>query len=531
MKIKLLSAAVMAVAAGNAMAIAPNVTPDLTLNISGATAVDKQIENYINQICDTNTLDTFVSVGGGATAFFCTVPAANSGLASDQNVLFRKESGGSSTGVEPVTNALTVDGIDLSTCLDDGSSFADAIAGDNQWGCSGTFIQVPSQVGISDVEPELFKISANGSKSVNLTPPGGLSVSPVNAQTFGIVVSPGLRDALQAAQGLTVGSDDVADMPSLSSNVIANIFAGNVGTWDELQDGTGTGIHAAAGLAAIDNQVNICVRTPGSGTQAQFNAFYMRNACAYRGAGDLGFLGFDTSLDSDGINQDGDAGTGDLSKPTNFFGQPLAPPYTYANKGSSDMGKCVTQITATLNSDKEVTGETGRWAIGIQSLEKVDEGRTDRNYFKYLAIDGVAPTLENVAAGLYHNWAAASIQWRNDQLNADQAVLADKLVQTAQAKDAVSVFNASLQDDGSSANDDRPAGSFRVPEILDGGQPANVGTLAFAGTIDPQTLQVLATEAPFNPANPVTPFNKGLVGPSSCAIATMADKVDVSQRH
>ncbi|MEM9063779.1 MAG: hypothetical protein AAGD13_25270, partial [Pseudomonadota bacterium] len=61
-----------------------------------------------------------------------------------------------------------------------------------------------------------------------------------------------------------------------------------------------------------------------------------------------------------------------------FPGFPLPAPYIHQNKGSSDMGKCLTNLAA-----------ASRTGIGIQSLEKVDEGRTNRNNFKYLAIDGV----------------------------------------------------------------------------------------------------------------------------------------------
>jgi len=536
MKFKKLSAAIMVAVSSNAvMALAPSAAVDVTLTISGATAVNKQIENYVNQICDAATLDTFISAGDGARAYKCTVPAANSGLPGDRDVLFNKESSGSSAGVTPVTTGTTVDVVDLNTCHDTGLAEADAqlvnplfagdddVANDGQWACSGTFASANAEVGVSDVEPELFKIADNGSKTVELNPPGGLSVFPVNAQTFGIVVSPALRDALQAAQGLVVGSDEVSEMPSLSRAIIANIFAGNVASWDSLKNDAGVGIATAAGSTMPE--VHVCPRRPGSGTQAQFNAHYMKNACAYRGAGDLGFLGFGTADDLDGIIQDSDAGTGNLDVPTNFLGFPLAGPYIYESKGSSDLGKCITGI-----NNQDFNG-MDRWAIGIQSLEKVDEGRTNRNDYKFIAVDGVAPVLENVAAGLYPNWASASIQWRNDTVTGDKLVLANKLIDTARAVSAIQTFNASLQDDSAgTTNDDRPGGGFRTPEILDGGVPANVGTLAFAGSVDGETGLVLESSVPFNTANPVIPFNKGLTAPSSCRVEILVDDVDVSQK-
>jgi len=164
----------------------------------------------------------------------------------------------------------------------------------------------------------------------------------------------------------------------------------------------------------------------------------------------------------------------------------------------------------------------------VQSLEKVDEGRTDRNNFKYLAIDGVAPTLENVQAGLYQNWASMTIQWRTDVVTpgSDAEALAEKFVEIARNIDDVKDFNLGLQtDDGSTNNDNRPVGGFNTPEILvtGGAGPVNVGSLVFADSTNVPSF-------PFDASNPVMPFNKGLTGQSSCAVPTLGSTgIDVSQ--
>lgn len=509
MKMSKLAATIAAtVVAGQAAALDINtVTPDIELVISGATAANKQVNTYISSLCDIATQDNYndVAASDEAVATFCTVPASAGLFATDKNVLFHKENGGSSTGVAPITTAGTVNILDMApgNCV---QTVANTGTTAGEFECPNTKVAKQTHVGVSDVEPELFVIPANGSKTVDLTAP--LAVAPVNAQTFGIVVSPGLRDALQAAQGLTVGSDDVTDMPSMSSDLIANIFAGKVKDWSELKGVSGVAITNGLGLS--NEAVNVCVRTPGSGTQAQFNAFYMANSCAYRGASNFAFVGKVTASDSNGIEND---------SPVPTIGPfPLAGPHVHKNKGSSDMGKCLTNVTA-----------DGRWAIGIQSLEKVDEGRTNRNDFKYVAIDGVTPTLENVAAGLYQNWAALTIQWRTDVVTAgsDRDVLANEFVRIAQNINDIVAFNTSLQtDDASTSNDDRPgAGLFNTPEILDGGVAANVGTLAFAqGALQPSF--------PFSASQPVIPFNQGLTGPSSCAVPTYnAVGIDVTQQN
>jgi hypothetical protein len=511
MKIKFLTAAVSAcILASQAMAVSITAkpVPDLQIVFSGATAVDNQFANYVLQTCNAGSLDTYTNSNDSASAFYCTVSAAKTGTVA-MDILFRKESGGSSTGVVPISYGAApagqVAGLDMGTCVHQGNQ---------EWNCSNTTITVQSQIGISDVEPELFALPANIKPGATGPIPAPMAVSPVNTQAFGIVVSPELRNALQAAQGLNVGSDEVADMPSLSSSIIANLFAGNIASWDQLKNDAGMGIAAAAGQT--NDSVNVCVRTPGSGTQAQFNAFYMKNGCAYRGGGSLGPAFMITATDSDAYSDLFLATENNGFEVPSFFGFPIDAPYVYWNKGSSDVGKCLTKITTHAT--------TPRWAIGVQSVEKVDEGLVDRNRFKYIAIDGIAPTLENVAAGLYHNVASASIQWNTNIVAAGSVTenLALEFVALAQDVSAVSVFNASLQDDGASSSDNRPVGGFRIPEILDGGVPANVGSLAFA-------QGALVAGTPFNPANPVTPFNKGLSDPSSCKVDSINGAIDVSQ--
>ena len=507
MKFTKLAVAMAATVASHAYALGPNVTPDVIFQLSGATAADVQVQTYYSTLCDISTQDNYEFDGSGtdASAVFCTVPASAGVFAADKNVLFHKQSGGSIDGVAPVFNQTTVEAVDMTTCTQVTANTG-TVAG--EYTCTAT-APAAAMVGISDVEPELFTISANNEAGVQINLDAPRQVSTVNAQTFGVVASPGLRDALQAAQGLTVGSDEVQEMPSMSSDLIANLFSGKIANWSQLKDASGLGIDASAGLS--NGAVNICVRTPGSGTQAQFNAYYMGNPCNYRGAGDAGYLGLDTSVDSNGIEND---------SPVILIGGlfPAPGPYIHKNEGSSDMGKCVTNVSA-----------DNRWALGIQSLEKVDEGRTNRNDFKYLAIDGVAPTLENVAAGLYQNWAAMTIQWRTDVVTAgsDEEALADKFVEIARNIADVKDFNLGLQtDDGNTNNDNRPAGGFNTPEILatGGAVPANVGSLVFAdGTNVPSF--------PFDANNPVMPFNKGLTGQSSCAVPVLGSTgIDVSQK-
>ena len=547
MKLKALTVAIASsVLATQAMAItfAEQATPDYSLGFSGATAVDKQFANYINQICVPGTEDVFTNAADSASAFYCTVKAADAGTVSDVNVLFRKNSGGSSQGVVPVSHGLDGQGsvvaLDLNTCSQTAARTATT---PGQWTCSDTTTTVQSEVGISDVEPAMFNLNVNqtpvvqtdgsgnpildaaGNATVTGTKGGpvaaSMSVFPANVNTFGIIVSPALRDALQAAQNLTVGSDEVADMPSMSSQFVANVLAGKVANWNVLKKANGAPIVA-------DEPVNICLRTPGSGTQAQANAFYLGQGCAYRGGLNLSFAGLSPSIDPDGLENNGF----EIQQTPGFFGnQDVPAPYTYWNEGSSDMGKCVSELSRaehwTLNAggDKtnpadytktQIRGGNTAWAIGIQSTEKVKETKVDRNYFKYVAIDGVTPTLQNVAAGLYRNVASASIQWNDAVVNSATPVklkLAQAFVAKAQGADTIASSNASLK------------AATATPQFYIGGVGADSGNLAFANSTN-------TAEVPFNPNNPVMPFNKGLIGPSTCAVSNMEGSVlDASQQN
>lgn len=499
MKIKSVALAVAAsMVASQAFALNPTDSQNATLklNVSGATAADIQFANYVAAVCQAGTLDEFRNTDDSARAFSCNVAAGQiPGVSGGTSALFRKASGGSIQGVGPVADAATVPGINLSTCS--------TTATPNEWDCSNTTINVPAELGISDVEPELFTISANGGLVVSGAGLAALTVNSVNVQTFGVVVTPDLRDALQGAQGLTVGSDDVSQMPSLSSALIANIFAGRMANWSTLVDGSGVGINATTPAVASD-RVEICVRAPGSGTQAQFNAFYLGNACAYRGAtAGKQYLGF-------GFLPDGAGVVNDIAR--RQLGPILAPPpHNHHQTGSSDLGKCLTNLAA-----------DGRTGIGVQSLEKVVEDRTDRNNFKYVAVDGVTPTLENVQNGLYRNWAALSIQWRGDVVTGTKLAAAEKFVELAQAVGPVADFNNSLQTD--------PAG---VPMIFDATNVsgrANLGSLAFAGKSGNPSIS-----GAFDPAAPLYGFDKAetLGNPSSCAVSRLlsGQKIDVSYQN
>lgn len=463
MKTKLIAAAVAAVFAAPAFAAT-------TITFSGATAVEKQFRSYITTLCSGVAGERRDSAGSAET-YTCNLSAAGATLlasfggtlAAGEALIIQKENGGSYTGVGPVDRAETVKVVNIASC-GVGSS-------------SCTLTTATAQIGISDAEPTIHELAVNNPSGGDESFPN-LAIGPelaVNAQTFGVVVTKDLRDALQAVQGLTIGSEEVAQMPNLSSALIANLFAGQIGTWGTLTDAAGNGLNALTSTnAACDkdgalagdnnscsvesNTVEVCLRSPGSGTGSVLNTHIMRNPWAYRGVNtnQFEFAGLTPSDDSDGTNN-------------NNPSFPFPGPWAHHNVGSSDMGRCLTNLW-----------NANRTAIGYQSLEKVDEGRTNRNAFKYIRVDGVAPTLENVQNGSYRLWAALHVQTRLDEADANVLAFKDAFVSIARDLSDIVAFNEELRDDSAAnSTDNRPVGGFRFPEILDGGVPARVGSMSF----------------------------------------------------
>lgn len=128
--------------------------------------------------------------------------------------------------------------------------------------------------------------------------------------------------------------------------------------------------------------MQICNRVNGSGAKAQFSAIFLNYPCIVNGR---------TAI----------------SEP----GNPLAGPVVANNSGSSDMGKCLDDFNGGTNNSGKNTSLTKRWAIGLQSTE--NNVSMAQNY-RFIRINGYAPTIQSVAAGDYEDYAEGSFQYRTD---------------------------------------------------------------------------------------------------------------------
>lgn len=372
---------------GQVMAIAPNVTPDEIIYISGASAQDKALKALVTNLCVPGTLDTYLDIanpskkGKAYTSYYCTIDASQvSGMSANKNVLINKRSaGGSGKGVQVVADAVAIEAMNINNgnCSDNGDSTWDCdISGGTADG--DLFLKV-SDAGISDVEPAMFVGPNVPAGDVAVTPAqvAKMDITSMNAVIFGVPLTNNLYEALQVAQGLTPGATDEANMPSLTTSQVNGLITGNIKKWDQLSVG-GVPLTSVAGVTPptddlfgtnnVGPLVHVCRRTPGSGTQAQMNAKFANDPCA-------------SGVQSTALAAD--------SNP--FFG-----PIVQENSGSGDVTVCMADKLA-----------ANKWAVGVQSLEKVEAS------FKFPKIDGYAPTLKNVAENKYMDWVETTMQWRN----------------------------------------------------------------------------------------------------------------------
>jgi ABC-type phosphate transport system substrate-binding protein len=398
MKLKKLSIAVSSLLVSGAVyAHAPSVTPDLEIFMSGASAQDKGIAALFQDLCVTGSLDVYkddgAKPGKAHSAYFCTVDNAKvPGLAATSpKVLFHKRSkGGSAQGVNPVIDELAIDAMAINN-----SNCTETSAGSQDWRCTisnpGDLTAVVSDAGVSDVNPEMFvgQNTPAGNDPVDSTAVAQkMEVRSAAALVFGVPVTTSLRNALQEAQfgvaDACVGAETEACMPSMSKHQIASIISGQLKSWSAFKV-AGTPLTSVATTLPTDTKVTYCRRVNGSGTQAQKNAKY--------------------------LNYPSRAGA---LAPKAAPGNPFTGPVVIENSGSGDVSLCLNDFNnGTNTSTQNAAGKTA-WAVGVQSTEKNADLGDD---FRFIKIDGVAPTVENAANGKYVDWVELTYQWRKPVFN------------------------------------------------------------------------------------------------------------------
>jgi hypothetical protein len=226
-----------------------------------------------------------------------------------------------------------------------------------------------ASMGSADVEAEMFQgvnlTNFSGDNFTKLTSAqiNTLTRSRAFGQLFGVAVSNGVWTALQAAQGLTgAPAADGSNWPSLSRDTVRNIVKGNVATWSAAV--------AGAGVPAGIDQINVCRREQGSGSQASSNAFFLNYPC-------------DTAFQP---AQD------------NTATWAAGSPWVKENTSSTFVKSCLNDSEAGgTNAHSGVAGG----GIGVLSFNG-NPGGSDT--WKWVRINGVVPSLQNSILGLSDFW-------------------------------------------------------------------------------------------------------------------------------
>ncbi len=461
-----------AICSGTAFALPPGdtITTDINAYIGGASAQDGQFENVATGFCldtpDVYLIGTGGTAGAAGRTITCTLDAsAFGGLnAGNATVAIHKVSaGGSAFGVFPVNEpGLAASQLQFLT-----DTTGCASIGPNRFECDTslpnvTLSPIAPDAGLSDVEPGLF-VGRNipSSFPTASTDFSSLTVLSTNQVLFAPIVNTDFRDALQAIQGLTVGSETAADMPSLTTAQLTALFTGRVDNWDDLLDVNGAGITSNAAVTAANlnpdtNVPRICVRTNGSGTNATFRANIIRQECISGAPATLEFS----------------------------FGSPEL----ILNSGSGNMDACVRDA----NLDANTNNRPDRWAVGYNATERNPGPAYTRGDYRFVRVDGVVPSSENAVRGIYTYYGEASFQFRTDSgTYEDVANGADLATIYAQ-------LGASLATPASLATTVHEWG--------------NTGNLALTANGFPAT-----PNNGFDPAAPVTPWTKsGGAGTNNC---------------
>jgi ABC-type phosphate transport system substrate-binding protein len=329
------------------------------------------------------------------------------------------------------------------------------------------------------------------------------------------VVTDDLRDALQAAQGLSVGDDSEDAMPSLSSQAIRTLFAGKVETWSQVIDSSGDSLvdiattHNSTRVVTDpdyidfvptagddDETVHICRRRQGSGTHAQIAALIMRTNCS------------------------GGVDIPEYTAPLNFI-----KPQVSAAQGSGDMTDCLDNIgdghSTAYDGDNVYTGKT-RWGVGYQSVEK---NASLSAAYRFIKIDGSAPTLDNIHAGKYYDFAESTLQRRGGNgdynstitsgalgdMSADVTAMFDEIAVSLAQHDSLVSINA-----GS-----KFAHPWTTP-TTQGGWLANPNV---SGNTPDKVLDLYGDGTPANPGNPTNAYAHE--GANTCQPAIQASTINV----
>lgn len=397
-----LALSVVAAATQSASALDISLYDASTVNVylSGSTAVDNSLVNVAiatvapGGLCQANTIDEYI-IPSTNRMIFCSA-SSTSGITSGTKLAIFKESNvGSANGVTPLY--LTAEGqpntllflqptaANLSAANCPAAAPVAATATTSAYtphNCVATVNTVNANptAGFADVEAAILRDPNNGALDAAatkkyLTPTGTID------QIWTVLLTKNAFYALQAAEGYGAASDNPANAPSLSREEVASLLSGDIVNWSQL------------GVTATDDNVYLCRRDAGSGTEASFESQFLNERCSS--------IAGDTIPAEDGqfVFASGSAGNVRTCLHAFDLGGNVTPYYVPG-----------TYLIAGVNgnpANPPVAEPGGQFAIGINNAEITNGNLTSAfptgaaDSFRVVAVDGAGPTVPNVQNGVY----------------------------------------------------------------------------------------------------------------------------------
>lgn len=430
MKLRIVTLATLAAIAGQAQALTladiatkralPTTNPDklVEVHFSGASALSAVIGGLFTQNCVAGTLDTYTSNfndaafagdtsnGQSVKAYSCRILVDTPTVKNDfgaafsgKYVVFQKsDQGGSGNGVFPVAYNKTLPFLNLTA-----ANCAGVVCNSNG------YVKAPDG-GVSDVAPTGFNPEQNRPATPvdftdttaypNVSNGNFARVDGVVNTIFGVAVSNQLYTALQADQGLASTVRPTVPKAVIAS-MLSNSFDPSI-SWKALLPSSASSVQ--------NQQINICRRVNGSGTQTAANALFLeypRNGLSLLPATNAGNSEFANDL-----NNIGNAGT----------------IMVYEGSSSGNVRSCL---------DKAF--DTTSFAIGHLSLENAETAK-----WKFAALDGAVPSRDNAKKGHYH-YAYESTMQINNAAAATQKSFLNALIDSSKKSTNLNSLAAAAQ--------------------------------------------------------------------------------------
>ncbi len=364
------------------------------VRLAGSSALRLMIGAYIQaDLAQPSSFDVFFDSASGnnyRAYSFKTKVAIGSWPVGTPVVVYKRDQGGSTQGVTPLLNG--GDATQTHMLIDAGctTGAGPSPATDIQkpgFICSGTTTGL-AHAGFSDVEPPLLQAVVNGGTGLDTS---GLDAAGFVQTLFAVAVNKKLYLALQKAQGLvplsaTEIDESPAAQPSVPKTFLTGALTGQLNGSSTSKKGWNLLIPASVDSNINNKRINVCRRTPGSGTQAASNLYFANIPCG-----------------------------GSANQYTPVAGTTSATPSVLGSitvqQGSSTgvVENCLANVEALPDS----TG--GGYAFGVLGRENNPQalvnGVPSEKGYRYVKLSGATPTRAALIAGDYDFAVEASMQW------------------------------------------------------------------------------------------------------------------------